>query len=114
MCPDEPSEPEPEQGLQGLEELHSSSVEPLATGATEFSVSTGAGRPAPGNALNSDDSKVGEVHLLQPVRIAAGYRKMVRAEVNCPPCHTLLFTPPLGGGSLCMADSVIEVGEGKV
>ena len=106
-----PSEPEPEQGL---DELHSSSVEPLATGATEFSISTGAGRPAPGIAVNSDDPKVGEVRLLQPVSIAAGYRKMVRAEVNCPPCHTLLFTPQIGGGgSLCMADSVIEVGEGK-
>ena len=64
-----PSEPEPEQGLQ---ELHSSSVEPLATGAMEFSVSTGAGRPAPGIALNSDDPKVGELCLLQRVRITAG------------------------------------------
>ena len=50
----------------------------------------------------------GEVRLLQPVKVPAGYQKLVRGSVDSSiEAGLLLFTPLSGDKGLLMADSAV-------
>ena len=53
------------------------------------------------------------IRLLQAVKIPAGYKKMVHGTVSSQHDKLLLFTPRLEEARLCMADGLVEVGDGS-
>ena len=56
----------------------------------------------------------GEVCLLQPVKIPAGYQRLARGSVDSSiDAGLLLFTPRVGEMGLKMADGAVEVGEDR-
>ena len=71
------------------------------------------------NELVTEESSLlsqipGEVRLLQPIKVPAGYQKLVRGSVDSSiEAGLLLFTPLSGDKGLLMADSAVELGEDR-